>query len=401
MEKNKSLTFGQKCIIASNFLNIAFQVFIEAFMVVMIMNTLANPVAWIAIYSFLLYCFIQISLAVASRFIKLGGRARLNTYRIGLGLSVAFMAIVATQGLAGNFYILGAIGGAALALIYCPIEATIAENIPAAQMTRFSNYDSAGLNTMRVIAPAALGFIISAHSFEYAAVALIPLFLISFVLSFFIEKGKVQPGAKLHLGEFFAIARKNEHVMNVFKLDVISGITIWGAALVIVPMYAARLFETTASIGLILSGIMLFIIITNFLIARFGKAEHMATLVRWSSGAFFIAAAAFLMIKNQTSFIIYSCAYVVMSRLVGTNYKTFFYSALKVGGIDTKYTPEYHLIRHGALTVGRLLSCGLLLAAAMLGTAEGMKAALIAIIALLALLSIRIGKMNREQGHRV
>jgi len=394
------LSLSHKCLIAANCLNSFYEIFI-GFMILVIVSSFANPIAAVAIYHFMLFGMVVLGFVFIVKNVKRGGVARMWAYRTGVLIGIASLVLIATQGMEGNAYIVGAMFGAYAGLQAFAKEAVISDTVSAKQMTKFTSYNSAAGSSFKLFAPALIGIIAGAYSYSVAAIAIIPLLLASFVVSFFIDGGGGGKDHSLQFSKFIRLARRSLHMKRVFIADFLMGITLWGSMGTITAIYAAQIFETPASVGMLGSIVMAFLIAVKFAIARFGGAKHLAAILKVAIAVFFIVAAVFLTLEGKAWFVAYNLAYVALASLMEMQMFIYMWSALRVAGISPRLTSEYQFVRQITLNIGRYIGYGALFGIGIFGAAGAMKWILIAMMGIVVIVVRLYYKMNRDEGHKL
>lgn len=325
--------------------------FLGTFIISYIMRLSENAIIPTALYNIFFYVFIFISSALC--FVCFKQTKMMSAYRAGIFCLMILLAIIALfkeQSL-NYIWILGGIYGIATGLTTISLNYAQAKLIK--DQIKFSAYRLMFSGVAKIGFPVLCGFLLGQISFPSMAGFMLLCCGSIYTLSFLIknQSSSKEVCDKLDFSGF--IKKKNQsrykkEINKLFVAEFFAGAT--GPINIVQTMLIVYLFKTDLNLGIINSGLLIFITIFRFFFGKFGGQKQFGKIF-WAIFVFLAVAICALFFISEFNFLVYAFFTSLGFSLVNMLYEPIMYTLFQ----NTEhYEKEFLVMREFALNVGRV-----------------------------------------------
>jgi MFS family permease len=298
----------------------------------------------------------------------------LQLHRIGiLGYVVFLSALMLLKDNVISYLVpLGVLFGFVTEAWWLPIHKFIVDKISKDEQPKFQGYFNAITGAASIIAPLALGYLISLKSFEQAAAVMVVIAISQLVVSLVIKPPKIQNSKPLRIIDFFKTSMKNKSLTLIYMTEFLRGTFSNGALQVIIVIYAAHLFGTGLNLGIFLSVFAIISIIIQIYFARCCTYYNFSHWLYPVIIATCVVAIAFTFKPSIYTFLSYQFCFTALIPIKQSIANINFYNMSNTKSIKQNME-EFFGVRELFLNFGRIFSFILMLVISITGNFENIK----------------------------
>lgn len=241
---------------------------------------------------------------------------RVSFLRVGIFVNACFLVAIVFWGevIAQWIVLAGAICGISNAYYYSSYNVMKNELVDRIYMKKYSIISTVITNTINIIVPTLLGFVIDKSSYSTIAIYIVAVIIIQFIVSFFIKTKKPED-SKLEMRKYFKYLNSNPDAWNKVKYTYYNGMlagikTTYKIVIIILTIFA---FKTNFSLGIFSS---IFSLITIALLLLYRKIEHKPNIKKLSiyliiGSLPFVCCLLFNFWSSEVMFIILNCVLTI------------------------------------------------------------------------------------------
>lgn len=241
---------------------------------------------------------------------------RVSFLRVGIFVNACFLVAIVFWGevIAQWIVLAGAICGISNAFYYSSYNVMKNELVDRIYMKKYSIISTVITNSINIIVPTILGFVIDKSSYSTIAIYIVAIIIVQFVISFFV-KAKKPEDSKLEIGKYLKYLKANPDAWHKVKYTYYNGMlagikTTYKIVIIILTIFA---FKTNFSLGIFSS---VFSLITIALLLLYRKIEHKPNVKKLAiyltiGGLPFIGCLIFNFWSSKSMFIILNCVLTI------------------------------------------------------------------------------------------
>ncbi|MCL2439005.1 MAG: MFS transporter [Alphaproteobacteria bacterium] len=396
MNTNAKLTRNAKALIAVHLLYNVAALFLNTFFISFVMRNVQNEIEAISVLT-LSWFIIQI-IAFFALVGKLKTGNKINVFRLSvLPSAICCLMIIGLGSEVVHWVIpMGILLGMRDALHWLPMHTMAGEVVAKESMTKFTSYRTMMTGITRVVAPVLLGFFITIESYESVAGALLVVCALDFLCISLLKppKKRVKKSGPDFAGLYRSIKR-TPLIRKLFLIEVLNGISMFGALSTVITMYTVYLFKTDLNLGIFTTVFAMSAILTNYVFGKFGQPRMFPPILVVSTIGLCCSLLLFVFAVSEATFILYNLVSSIAITLISSITMINVYNVSKKSCVKDKHKIEYFTLREAMLTIGRMIAFGGLLLIGIYGGYEWLRWYLVFLIMSVVAIGYLSIKINR------
>lgn len=334
-----------------------FDVFFGTFLTAFLIRTATSQILTVATYNLFWYFLTAVGYLFVGLWVKRHNKVAMFRASIIPKMIVLGMIIYFGDAAAGYVIPMGMIMGIEAAMYYLVFHTMVPEKVSGAQMPRFVGNKTLTSNIVGIVAPIAMGAVLTAYSYVGTAWLMLCLCVIEAVIVHMIHSSRHRDSVPLDMRGFFARIGRFRIMRQLFAIEVLRGFSTSGMLATVLTMYKVVLFKTDLNVGAITSAFTVLALGAALWFGRYAKKSMFAPILSVVTVFTIFSLAMFIAHEDILTFLVLNLAYVVglgMQNLVcETNVYLFNSSAF----VNRHYRTEYFISRDWALGAGRVVGC--------------------------------------------
>ncbi len=253
------------------------------------------------------------------------------------------------------------------------------------------------ISVVGILFPIIFGSIITITNYILTAVIVLFISLIQIILSFFITDNHNGDLEEYNLKKAWLELKKNKQVINCLAGEFFIGMNICNGALeTVMVILILNSFKTNINLGIITSIVtLLSILVVKIYGLIYNKRDDKKVIII-SSIIPVISLIIFLILKTNTTVIIYKFSYVIFAEILSLVRKIKIFNLSNSKIVNKSNQCEFNAIREVTLNVGRVTGYTLLLLAGLTQSAVVLNIVTIILTLSLLVMSINLTKVKKN-----
>lgn len=372
-------------------------IFLGPFLTAYFISTSTNSILNIAIYYIFTYATMALSTLVVAALVE--KRNRIKIFRIGIILNFIYILIIILlkEKIINYLPIISILYGISASCYYFPYNLFIINKVKNTERTNYMVKLFITISVVGILFPIIFGSIITITNYILTAVIVLFISLIQIILSFFITDNHNGDLEEYNLKKAWLELKKNKQVINCLAGEFFIGMNICNGALeTVMVILILNSFKTNINLGIITSiATLLSILVVKIYGLIYNKRDDKKVIIV-SSIIPVISLIIFLILKTNTTVIIYKFSYVIFAEILSLvrKIKIFNFSNSKI--VNKSNQCEFNAIREVTLNVGRVTGYTLLLLAGLTQSAVVLNIVTIILTLSLLVMSINLTKVKKN-----
>lgn len=393
----KKIKTEQNIIIIMDAIKKIMTIFLGPFLTAYFISTSTNSILNIAIYYIFTYATMALStLVVASLAEK---RNRIKIFRIGIILNFIYILIIILlkEKIINYLPIISILYGISASCYYFPYNLFIINKVKNTERTNYMVKLFITISVVGILFPIIFGSIITITNYILTAVIVLFISLIQIILSFFITDNHNGDLEEYNLKKTWLELKKNKQVINCLAGEFFIGMNICNGALeTVMVILILNSFKTNINLGIITSiATLLSILVVKIYGLIYNKRDDKKVIIV-SSIIPVISLIIFLILKTNTTVIIYKFSYVIFAEILSLVRKIKIFNLSNSKIVNKSNQCEFNAIREVTLNVGRVTGYTLLLLAGLTQSAVVLNIVTIILTLSLLVMSINLTKVKKN-----
>lgn len=393
----KKIKTEQNIIIIMDAIKKIMTIFLGPFLTAYFISTSTNSILNIAIYYIFTYATMALStLVVASLAEK---RNRIKIFRIGIILNFIYILIIILlkEKIINYLPIISILYGISASCYYFPYNLFIINKVKNTERTNYMVKLFITISVVGILFPIIFGSIITITNYILTAVIVLFISLIQIILSFFITDNHNGDLEEYNLKKTWLELKKNKQVINCLAGEFFIGMNICNGALeIVMVILILNSFKTNINLGIITSiATLLSILVVKIYGLIYNKRDDKKVIII-SSIIPVISLIIFLILKTNTTVIIYKFSYVIFAEILSLVRKIKIFNLSNSKIVNKSNQCEFNAIREVTLNVGRVTGYTLLLLAGLTQSAVVLNIVTIILTLSLLVMSINLTKVKKN-----
>lgn len=393
----KKIKTEQNIIIIMDAIKKIMTIFLGPFLTAYFISTSTNSILNIAIYYIFTYATMALStLVVASLAEK---RNRIKIFRIGIILNFIYILIIILlkEKIINYLPIISILYGISASCYYFPYNLFIINKVKNTERTNYMVKLFITISVVGILFPIIFGSIITITNYILTAVIVLFISLIQIILSFFITDNHNGDLEEYNLKKAWLELKKNKQVINCLAGEFFIGMNICNGALeTVMVILILNSFKTNINLGIITSiTTLLSILVVKIYGLIYNKRDDKKVIIV-SSIIPVISLIIFLILKTNTTVIIYKFSYVIFAEILSLVRKIKIFNLSNSKIVNKSNQCEFNAIREVTLNVGRVTGYTLLLLAGLTQSAVVLNIVTIILTLSLLVMSINLTKVKKN-----
>lgn len=393
----KKIKTEQNIIIIMDAIKKIMTIFLGPFLTAYFISTSTNSILNIAIYYIFTYATMALStLVVASLAEK---RNRIKIFRIGIILNFIYILIIILlkEKIINYLPIISILYGISASCYYFPYNLFIINKVKNTERTNYMVKLFITISVVGILFPIIFGSIITITNYILTAVIVLFISLIQIILSFFITDNHNGDLEEYNLKKAWLELKKNKQVINCLAGEFFIGMNICNGALeTVMVILILNSFKTNINLGIITSiATLLSILVVKIYGLIYNKRDDKKVIII-SSIIPVISLIIFLILKTNTTVIIYKFSYVIFAEILSLVRKIKIFNLSNSKIVNKSNQCEFNAIREVTLNVGRVTGYTLLLLAGLTQSAVVLNIVTIILTLSLLVMSINLTKVKKN-----
>lgn len=393
----KKIKSEQNIIIIMDAIKKIMTIFLGPFLTAYFISTSTNSILNIAIYYIFTYATMALSTLVVAALAE--KRNRIKIFRIGIILNFIYILIIILlkEKIINYLPIISILYGISASCYYFPYNLFIINKVKNTERTNYMVKLFITISVVGILFPIIFGSIITITNYILTAVIVLFISLIQIILSFFITDNHNGDLEEYNLKKAWLELKKNKQVINCLAGEFFIGMNICNGALeTVMVILILNSFKTNINLGIITSiATLLSILVVKIYGLIYNKRDDKKVIII-SSIIPVISLIIFLILKTNTTVIIYKFSYVIFAEILSLvrKIKIFNFSNSKI--VNKSNQCEFNAIREVTLNVGRVTGYTLLLLAGLTQSAVVLNIVTIILTLSLLVMSINLTKVKKN-----
>ena len=393
----KKIKTEQNIIIIMDAIKKIMTIFLGPFLTAYFISTSTNSILNIAIYYIFTYATMALSTLVVAALAE--KRNRIKIFRIGIILNFIYILIIILlkEKIINYLPIISILYGISASCYYFPYNLFIINKVKNTERTNYMVKLFITISVVGILFPIIFGSIITITNYILTAVIVLFISLIQIILSFFITDNHNGDLEEYNLKKAWLELKKNKQVINCLAGEFFIGMNICNGALeTVMVILILNSFKTNINLGIITSiATLLSILVVKIYGLIYNKRDDKKVIIV-SSIIPVISLIIFLILKTDTTVIIYKFSYVIFAEILSLvrKIKIFNFSNSKI--VNKSNQCEFNAIREVTLNVGRVTGYTLLLLAGLTQSAVVLNIVTIILTLSLLVMSINLTKVKKN-----
>lgn len=393
-EKIKS---EQNIIIIMDAIKKIMTIFLGPFLTAYFISPSTNSILNIAIYYIFTYAAMALSTLVVA--VLAEKRNRIKIFRIGIILNFIYILIIILlkEKIINYLPIISILYGISASCYYFPYNLFIINKVKNTERTNYMVKLFITISVVGILFPIIFGSIITITNYILTAVIVLFISLIQIILSFFITDNHNGDLEEYNLKKTWLELKKNKQVINCLAGEFFIGMNICNGALeTVMVILILNSFKTNINLGIITSiATLLSILVVKIYGLIYNKRDDKKVIII-SSIIPVISLIIFLILKTNTTVIIYKFSYVIFAEILSLVRKIKIFNLSNSKIVNKSNQCEFNAIREVTLNVGRVTGYTLLLLAGLTQSAVVLNIVTIILTLSLLVMSINLTKVKKN-----
>ena len=326
-------------------------------------------------------------------------RNRIKIFRIGIILNFIYILIIILlkEKIINYLPIISILYGISASCYYFPYNLFIINKVKNTERTNYMVKLFITISVVGILFPIIFGSIITITNYILTAVIVLFISLIQIILSFFITDNHNGDLEEYNLKKTWLELKKNKQVINCLAGEFFIGMNICNGALeTVMVILILNSFKTNINLGIITSiATLLSILVVKIYGLIYNKRDDKKVIII-SSIIPVISLIIFLILKTNTTVIIYKFSYVIFAEILSLVRKIKIFNLSNSKIVNKSNQCEFNAIREVTLNVGRVTGYTLLLLAGLTQSAVVLNIVTIILTLSLLVMSINLTKVKKK-----
>ncbi len=393
----KKIKTEQNIIIIMDTIKKIMTIFLGPFLTAYFISTSTNSILNIAIYYIFTYATMALSTLVVASLVE--KRNRIKIFRIGIILNFIYILIIILlkEKIINYLPIISILYGISASCYYFPYNLFIINKVKNTERTNYMVKLFITISVVGILFPIIFGSIITITNYILTAVIVLFISLIQIILSFFITDNHNGDLEEYNLKKTWLELKKNKQVINCLAGEFFIGMNICNGALeTVMVILILNSFKTNINLGIITSiATLLSILVVKIYGLIYNKRDDKKVIII-SSIIPVISLIIFLILKTNTTVIIYKFSYVIFAEILSLVRKIKIFNLSNSKIVNKSNQCEFNAIREVTLNVGRVTGYTLLLLAGLTQSAVVLNIVTIILTLSLLVMSINLTKVKKN-----
>lgn len=393
----KKIKSEQNIIIIIDAIKKIMTIFLGPFLTAYFISTSTNSILNIAIYYIFTYATMALSTLVVAALAE--KRNRIKIFRIGIILNFIYILIIILlkEKIINYLPIISILYGISASCYYFPYNLFIINKVKNTERTNYMVKLFITISVVGILFPIIFGSIITITNYILTAVIVLFISLIQIILSFFITDNHNGDLEEYNLKKAWLELKKNKQVINCLAGEFFIGMNICNGALeTVMVILILNSFKTNINLGIITSiATLLSILVVKIYGLIYNKRDDKKVIII-SSIIPVISLIIFLILKTNTTVIIYKFSYVIFAEILSLVRKIKIFNLSNSKIVNKSNQCEFNAIREVTLNVGRVTGYTLLLLAGLTQSAVVLNIVTIILTLSLLVMSINLTKVKKN-----
>lgn len=393
----KKIKSEQNTIIIMDAIKKIMTIFLGPFLTAYFISTSTNSILNIAIYYIFTYATMALSTLVVAALAE--KRNRIKIFRIGIILNFIYILIIILlkEKIINYLPIISILYGISASCYYFPYNLFIINKVKNTERTNYMVKLFITISVVGILFPIIFGSIITITNYILTAVIVLFISLIQIILSFFITDNHNGDLEEYNLKKAWLELKKNKQVINCLAGEFFIGMNICNGALeTVMVILILNSFKTNINLGIITSiATLLSILVVKIYGLIYNKRDD-KKVIMISSIIPVISLIIFLVLKTNTTVIIYKFSYVIFAEILSLVRKIKIFNLSNSKIVNKSNQCEFNAIREVTLNVGRVTGYTLLLLAGLTQSAVVLNIVTIILTLSLLVMSINLTKVKKN-----
>lgn len=393
----KKIKTEQNIIIIMDAIKKIMTIFLGPFLTAYFISTSTNSILNIAIYYIFTYATMALSTLVVAALAE--KRNRIKIFRIGIILNFIYILIIILlkEKIINYLAIISILYGISASCYYFPYNLFIINKVKNTERTNYMVKLFITISVVGILFPIIFGSIITITNYILTAVIVLFISLIQIILSFFITDNHNGDLEEYNLKKAWLELKKNKQVINCLAGEFFIGMNICNGALeTVMVILILNSFNTNINLGIITSiATLLSILVVKIYGLIYNKRDDKKVIII-SSIIPVISLIIFLILKTNTTVIIYKFSYVIFAEILSLVRKIKIFNLSNSKIVNKSNQCEFNAIREVTLNVGRVTGYTLLLLAGLTQSAVVLNIVTIILTLSLLVMSINLTKVKKN-----
>lgn len=393
----KKIKTEQNIIIIMDAIKKIMTIFLGPFLTAYFISTSTNSILNIAIYYIFTYATMALSTLVVAALAE--KRNRIKIFRIGIILNFIYILIIILlkEKIINYLPIISILYGISASCYYFPYNLFIINKVKNTERTNYMVKLFITISVVGILFPIIFGSIITITNYILTAVIVLFISLIQIILSFFITDNHNGDLEEYNLKKAWLELKKNKQVINCLAGEFFIGMNICNGALeIVMVILILNSFKTNINLGIITSiATLLSILVVKIYGLIYNKRDDKKVIII-SSIIPVISLIIFLILKTDTTVIIYKFSYVIFAEILSLVRKIKIFNLSNSKIVNKSNQCEFNAIREVTLNVGRVTGYTLLLLAGLTQSAVVLNIVTIILTLSLLVMSINLTKVKKN-----
>lgn len=393
----KKIKSEQNTIIIMDAIKKIMTIFLGPFLTAYFISTSTNSILNISIYYIFTYATMALSTLVVA--VLAEKRNRIKIFRIGIILNFIYILIIILlkEKIINYLPIISILYGISASCYYFPYNLFIINKVKNTERTNYMVKLFITISVVGILFPIIFGSIITITNYILTAVIVLFISLIQIILSFFITDNHNGYLEEYNLKKAWLELKKNKQVINCLAGEFFIGMNICNGALeTVMVILILNSFKTNINLGIITSiATLLSILVVKIYGLIYNKRDDKKVIII-SSIIPVISLIIFLILKTNTSVIIYKFSYVIFAEILSLVRKIKIFNLSNSKIVNKSNQCEFNAIREVTLNVGRVTGYTLLLLAGLTQSAVVLNIVTIILTLSLLVMSINLTKVKKN-----
>lgn len=393
----KKIKTEQNIIIIMDAIKKIMTIFLGPFLTAYFISTSTNSILNIAIYYIFTYATMALSTLVVAALAE--KRNRIKIFRIGIILNFIYILIIILlkEKIINYLPIISILYGISASCYYFPYNLFIINKVKNTERTNYMVKLFITISVVGILFPIIFGSIITITNYILTAVIVLFISLIQIILSFFITDNHNGDLEEYNLKKTWLELKKNKQVINCLAGEFFIGMNICNGALeTVMVILILNSFKTNINLGIITSiTTLLSILVVKIYGLIYNKRDDKKVIII-SSIIPVISLIIFLILKTNTTVIIYKFSYVIFAEILSLVRKIKIFNLSNSKIVNKSNQCEFNAIREVTLNVGRVTGYTLLLLAGLTQSAVVLNIVTIILTLSLLVMSINLTKVKKN-----
>ncbi|MEI3251697.1 MAG: MFS transporter [Candidatus Gastranaerophilaceae bacterium] len=393
----KKIKTEQNIIIIMDAIKKIMTIFLGPFLTAYFISTSTNSILNIAIYYIFTYATMALSTLVVAALAE--KRNRIKIFRIGIILNFIYILIIILlkEKIINYLPIISILYGISASCYYFPYNLFIINKVKNTERTNYMVKLFITISVVGILFPIIFGSIITITNYILTAVIVLFISLIQIILSFFITDNHNGYLEEYNLKKAWLELKKSKQVINCLAGEFFIGMNICNGALeTVMVILILNSFKTNINLGIITSiATLLSILVVKIYGLIYNKRDDKKVIII-SSIIPVISLIIFLILKTNTTVIIYKFSYVIFAEILSLVRKIKIFNLSNSKIVNKSNQCEFNAIREVTLNVGRVTGYTLLLLAGLTQSAVVLNIVTIILTLSLLVMSINLTKVKKN-----